>query len=888
MRWSASVVSPVSSDTEPTVVITFDSGKYVFNSGENTSRAWLQSTQTWRKTKSMFLSSLGTQRSSGLPGLLMFFADSGIPAMNIVGPEGLTHSLASMRSYLYRDTLAVKLTEVKSTSSDENPDPVFRDENLSVYALTLSAREQAPDSARSGLVDLEGIEMASGKRKRLPSVEPNPKRVHLSDEEPHHLTDHMNLRERSRMFGFLPTNLRGSDAQDWREAAVQSMFRRTLGMAAPKKLKTDAHETHNILSVPPFDETSEEKPQSAFSYGNDHTHRYTRLPPLATNELRDTLCYVCVGPRIRGKFDMKKAQTLRIPKGPLIGKLIRGETISFTVDDGKGGKEERTVGPEECVGPSEKPKVVMVIDVPNQDYISSLSTGFTESSFYRQFWSKSEDEYSVSTIFHLCGEGVLEDPRYQDFMNRFPESVHHVIAAREYAPDNVTFTSSGYHQLALNQLDANMFQIPKHQLVPLKSLTDIISLPKNTITLTPGLTVPVRPPEPPRNCQLSEEDAAFHSALASCTPLTLLPATSSAFATAQQQVLEQQHEGRTPSPGDDVVVTPLGTGSATPTKYRNVTANLIQIPNCGNILLDCGEGTWGQLSRLFGDNLDRSTGVWQVLRDLKCIFLSHVHGDHHIGLAKVLAMRQKLNPPPTEPLYVVGVNAVLVYLREMSDIENLGLDQEDGAGVVLILADALNWRSPLPYHSDASHEPWMNFEQAHADAARMCQSLNLRDFIAVDVRHRTRCYGAVIQHQDGWSIVYSADTMPSDNLVEIGMDATLLIHEATMADDQADLAKAKAHSTFSQAVEVGHRMRAKNILLTHFSARYPKLPPSAAPSDDRPDEADTKPVLALAFDLARIRIGDMYKLRAYLPAIEQCFSDLHGDDEATEVPEGRN
>ena len=70
-----------------------------------------------------------------------------------------------------------------------------------------------------------------------------------------------------------------------------------------------------------------------------------------------------------------------------------------------------------------------------------------------------------------------------------------------------------------------------------------------------------------------------------------------------------------------------------------VSGTLIQIPHHGTILLDCGENTWGQLARTFGDDPDRRAGVWQVLRDLKCIFLSHMHGDHHMGLSKILMMR---------------------------------------------------------------------------------------------------------------------------------------------------------------------------------------------------------------------------------------------------------
>jgi ribonuclease Z len=74
----------------------------------------------------------------------------------------------------------------------------------------------------------------------------------------------------------------------------------------------------------------------------------------------------------------------------------------------------------------------------------------------------------------------------------------------------------------------------------------------------------------------------------------------------------------------------------------SVSSTLIQIPRWGNVLLDCGEGTWGQMARMFGDDADCSTGAWQALRELKCIYISHIHGDHHIGLAKLLSMRRKV------------------------------------------------------------------------------------------------------------------------------------------------------------------------------------------------------------------------------------------------------
>ena len=86
--------------------------------------------------------------------------------------------------------------------------------------------------------------------------------------------------------------------------------------------------------------------------------------------------------------------------------------------------------------------------------------------------------------------------------------------------------------------------------------------------------------------------------------------------------------------GDDILITTLGTGSAIPSKYRNVSATLVSIPTIGHVLLDCGEGSLGQLRRMFGKE-----GLKQVYSELKMIFISHMHADHHLGLQAILEDR---------------------------------------------------------------------------------------------------------------------------------------------------------------------------------------------------------------------------------------------------------
>jgi len=82
------------------------------------------------------------------------------------------------------------------------------------------------------------------------------------------------------------------------------------------------------------------------------------------------------------------------------------------------------------------------------------------------------------------------------------------------------------------------------------------------------------------------------------------------------------------------------------------------------------------------------------------------------------------------------------------------------------------------------------------------------------------------------------------------MGATLLIHEATFDDAMEQDAVAKRHSTVGQALEVARRMNAARVILTHFSQRYPSLPPtsSADSSVDTAVAGRHGPTVDCAFD----------------------------------------
>ncbi|KAF8901546.1 hypothetical protein CPB85DRAFT_1323393 [Mucidula mucida] len=878
MTWSTSVLTTVSSDTEPAIIITFDKAKYLFNAGENASRSFLQSKRNWKKTKGVFFTDVGSHRVGGLPGLLMTFADATIPGLTVYGPPGIVHYMATMRLYTYRDSMYVVPNEIslKPQLSDA-PQPCFKDENVTVYALPL-----LPPIPASQILE-ETVSASESRKRKHDNIASISERLEAEDLMPEQLTDEM--------------------ADEYRQLAVRTMFPADLKEPAPKPPKTkrrkkgkgepDEPSSSQPQSLPVKEVSQKEPPHDASPPIGDHFRRrraippkgfYTQLPKFtSTFPVRDAdpsltpvLSYIVVGPRYRGKFDALKAAELKIPNGELRSALTLGKTITFEVtEDGK--TFQRTVRADEIVAPSEPPQVIIILEVPSVAHIPSLVATFKESPFYSKFRRSPDADLNLRCIFHTCGPGVLEDPRYTAFMNSFHDKCHHVIASREHCPDPVTFTSAAFQQLRLRGLDSEIFAVPKYSLELAKDFKAIPGMPERAQLMTSSSTIHLRPPTDVFQETAVQDLDTFHSVATGKEELVLPPHTLKAYNEARDAVkVQEANSMQVVSRGGDIGVLPLGTSSAVPSKYRNVSSTLITIPGYGNLFLDAGEGTWGQLVRMYGRNPSQPNNVWDVLRQTKCIFASHIHGDHHMGIAQILRMRRTLDPPPTAPLYLVAIRPVHLYLRELSDVQNMGLDDPSGNGVIQVMSEALHWKKPEAYAEYGrwrlgGHEPWTEINMSKMNATRLCEALNLDSVRTVDVRHRTICYGLHIKSKDGWSIMFSADTVPADALVYAGQGCTLLIHEATMADDQEDLAVQKAHSTHGQAVAIGKRMNAENILLNHFSARYPKLPSFG--------DTDETRVIVHAFDHANLTIGNMWKLKHYLPAVIKSMKDTEDEDD---------
>jgi len=274
-----------------------------------------------------------------------------------------------------------------------------------------------------------------------------------------------------------------------------------------------------------------------------------------------------------------------------------------------------------------------------------------------------------------------------------------------------------------------------------------------------------------------------------------------------------------------MIVTFLGTSSGAPTTKRNVSAITLWFIQRGKWwLFDCGEGTQHQIMRSH-----------LKLSQLEKIFITHLHGDHVYGLIGMLASRSlrggALDPitlygPPGLKPYVEGIMATSpVHLKYPLIIKTIepGTVFEDEE--LTVTAAEVAHRIPAYAYAVEEKERAGAFQVELAKAAgippgplygrlKRGESVVLPDGRTV---HGKDFQGAPKQ---GRKVVFSGDTQPCDELIALSVDADLLIHEATYAHRDVELAVRSAHSTARQAAQVAQKARVQTLFLTHFSPRY--------------------------------------------------------------------
>lgn len=140
--------------------------------------------------------------------------------------------------------------------------------------------------------------------------------------------------------------------------------------------------------------------------------------------------------------------------------------------------------------------------------------------------------------------------------------------------------------------------------------------------------------------------------------LEVLPDFKIALDQLQQKLTERKPQQQVARADKFPRVVFLGTGSSIPNKTRNVSAILVLTSPDSSILLDCGEGTAGQIVRFFG-----SERAEHVFRSLKAIYISHLHADHHLGLFALLQTKRKLLGSNNEKILLIAPEQISYWLR---------------------------------------------------------------------------------------------------------------------------------------------------------------------------------------------------------------------------------
>ncbi|KAL8644195.1 MAG: hypothetical protein Q9226_007887 [Calogaya cf. arnoldii] len=729
-----------------------------------------------------------------------------LPTLTIHGAENLTHTVATGRRFIFRKGMPVNIIEHSEAQQSEltgdGREPDWTDDSIQVWKLPIqpsldtggsvvgleSPRKRSFDEFVGGDLPSPRNDAAPVKHSNIPED--------LKD------SDHA-------MRQFVVTEMFNSQ---WR---LDALFESTLrDVDTPTMLWVRNKESNKLERYyPPDDGTLPDiKVLTRRPWPGALVQE---LPPTKPSKL--AMSYIVRHHPQRGKFVPQKAEALNVNR--FVWSILQnGTTVK--------SRDGVTVTPDMVLEPTRLGGGFAIVDLPTRDYLPSLID--------RPEWIASRIMDGLQAIIWILGPGVARDPALQVFIQQHG-GLKHVVSAPDLSTNYLAFDSTAALVIRLNQIDPERYQIPIHNNISptiqppddsaeTKSVEYVAATRDFRLQLEPQLQTQEAPTKQP---YLDTRHVL------ELTPREVLQLAKQAREDVKADRLTEKLAGQN-LPSQDAEVICLGTGSSAPSKYRNVSATLLRVPGCGSYLFDCGEGTLGQLRRLYNP-----TELEGVLRDLKAIWISHMHADHHLGTTSVIKAWREANyglsdgrvgPPfPRETpmsfveavqekrLFLFAGGQMIQWLAEYSSVEAYGYDKLVAIKTSPSKAHTyshLEWRgAQLGFHT---HDPFMN--------RAMTEATGIKNLVSCYVAH---CFGAqavTVRFHTGFAFSYSGDCRPSKAFVRIGRGSTVLVHEATFDDEMQGDAQAKKHSTMSEAIGVASAMGAKRLILTHFSQRYQKLP----------------------------------------------------------------
>ncbi|XP_022916728.1 ribonuclease Z, mitochondrial isoform X2 [Onthophagus taurus] len=792
-----------------------DQARYLFNCGEGTQRLAHEHKMKLAKLEHIFITQPVWKNIGGLPGTALTIQDVGVPKITLHGPQGLDELFVATKRFV-----VIKNLHIKMAKCDENKE--FSDNVMIVQYILLER-----------------------KKKIEPKIEDIAEEIDLD----------------SDLSGFSKNTQAGS-SMETSDASTSTK--------SPKRRRRSRRSSESVgrYSTPDVVEDNtdyyahERKPKRKHR-ARSHSVSGSREPPerisessqLLLSETKErgvSMAYICrLQPR-PGSLNLDKCAKYGVPPGPLLGKLKNGENV--TLNSGV------VVQPTDVCEPDDPGPIFIVIDCPSEEYLDSLLENM-KLKRHQKYAECTND--CAHLVVHFTPNSVVCHPKYQAWMEDFPPSTQHLILNEK----NTCMGSIAVHriQYKLNLLSRTMFpilgdkgtQVLNEEKLKTESIDSLpsseqsesqieklsfMSTSKSVLTTFSDDWI-----QPNTLCSfhLRPRKGLDRSGELKLVPSTYIDETIEVegFRSELQKLrinILNQSLGLIPRPYPKLLF--LGTGSCIPNKTRNTSGILLETSDECKILVDCGEGTYGQLLRFFGP--EKSL---EILINTQAIYISHLHADHHIGLIGFLLGRRKA-------LNELKIDAPPIILFAPKQILNW-----------LVFYDRCFESFANDFDLIPNGDLLLEEEVISKDLKEsILKRLNLTNINTVLVRHCPNAFGVSFTHSDGYKVTYSGDTMPCPNLVKLGKDSDLLIHEATMEDELASEAVLKMHSTTSQAISIGQQMNAKYTLLTHFSQRYARLP--------RFNE-NFKENVGIAFDNMQLKLDEIHLVPLFYPALKLMFAE---------------
>ena len=275
-------------------------------------------------------------------------------------------------------------------------------------------------------------------------------------------------------------------------------------------------------------------------------------------------------------------------------------------------------------------------------------------------------------------------------------------------------------------------------------------------------------------------------------------------------------------------LTILGTGSATPTLRRNPSAQVLNVRD-KLFLIDCGEGTQIAL---------RKNKI--KFQRIETIFISHLHGDHYLGLQGLISTFSLLgrnkelhiySPPGLEKLTELqfelsgSKSCYPIYFHELTKTSIETIFENDHLTV-----QAFPLKHRVPTYGFLFKEK----KKLRHINGRVTKDLSIphyafdklkkgEDFIHPDSGELFPYKELTLAADPSYSYAYCSDTAYFTALASIVKGVDLLYHESTFLHKDAKLAKKTMHSTAKQAATLAKKAEVKKLLLGHYSSRYPAI-----------------------------------------------------------------